>query len=334
MRINTTLFSLLIAALLPVSVLAVPVFTITPMASSFSVTNGTTAEVQYDVRNDSGKTLTITNESVGQSGSTATSDAISSNSNCENSALANNADCTLDVDITGNQVGSSTIQPKICAFNGQLCSQAPTSMSIEVVAQDTFNCATNSTTKQCRVFVSAGTYTGDLTEGNAAVDTTSCQSNASGIKKGNCICEKEAAAAGYSHPGHWRVWLSDPQLNAISNIKYTAGGSLKYVRATDTETTVANANQLVGNNLQASISTIDAVVWTGTSSSDGELTITGGSCQNWSSNDFDPAGNTAAGQSNQIGKDNNTPSSGQWSFRQNNNGCGEEKRLYCFEIPG
>lgn len=325
------LFSLtLITTLLPVASLATPIFTITPMARSFSVTQGTTSEVQYDVRNTSGAPLTITNESVSQS-SSITSDSISSDSTCENTSLASNSDCTLDVDITGNRVGSDTVQPEVCAFNGQLCSKVASATTTTVVAQNTFNCATNSNTKQCRVFATEGTYKGDLSEGSGAVDTSNCQSNASGTTKGNCICEDEAAAAGYGHPGHWRVWLSTNALSAISNIRYTAGGSLKYVRASNTNTTVANAGDLVGNNLQNSIGTSNTCVYTSTRSTTGaKFSAVQSDCAEWTST-ANQATVAVRGRANDTINWSNDPND---LVCDSSPFCSLNQPLYCFELPG
>lgn len=316
---------------------ASPIFTVTPMSSSFSVTKGTTAEMQYDIRNVSGRSLTITNESVSQS-SNVTSDAIAADSDCENSTLANNADCTLDIDVTGNSVGSDTVSPVVCAFNGQLCSTVAVGTSTTVVPQNTFNCATNSTTKECRVFTSEGTYKGDLSEGSGAVNTATCQSDASGVTKGNCICEKEAAAQGYGHPGHWRVWLSTETSGAISNIRYTSGGSLKYVRAGDTNTEVAAQGDLIGVNLTNSIKANgvgDFCVYTATQGSTG--VIPGGGekdCNGWTSTAAE-LGSVANGNAEGT---NSIAVIGGWSRASNDECpgpllCNKNLYLYCFEIP-
>ncbi len=300
---------------------AVPIFRVTPMTSSFSVTSGTTTEVQYDVRNVSGRAIVITSELINQSDPAIASSAVSPNSTCENTSLANNSDCTLNINITGNTTGSETIRPVVCAFNGQLCSRASADVTVNVVARNSFNCATNSDDLKCRVFVTAGTYRGDLLAaiGNAA-DTTNCQNNASSITKGNCICEAEAAAAEYGHSGHWRAWLSSDSISAASNIKYLDSGEPAYVRATDANIQVAQIGQLLQDdpNLETSISQNAATVWTG-SGPNGQLI--GDACENWTTSQGDVTavyGQSAATQA--------------WSL-DNAEGCNDSKIIYCFETP-
>ncbi len=319
---------------------AVPIFRITPTVNSFSVTNGTTTEVQYDVRNVSGRPITITTEKVEGSNTAVASSAISSNSTCENGSLANNADCTLGIDVTGNGTGSETVRPIICAFNGQLCSRAPVATTVNVVAQGTFPCATNTDddNKQCRVFVTNGTYKGDLSQSTGNANISSCQNNASGVTKGNCICEAEAAQLGYGHPGHWRVWLSTATTGAITNIKYTSGGSVRYVKAADIESTVANQETLVGTNLTNSIGENQVCAWTATSAQNGLISGINGTCNDWTSKAVNAeqqvaSGNVSATFVNQDGAIfgwSENPVDGVCGPTFN---CNTENRLYCFETP-
>lgn len=326
-----TVFVFIIMVFFPFSALAGRnIFTVTPIAASVTVTNGATSTAQYTVTNESGRSLTIDSVFTGQKTSNFFSSSVStSNSNCEGATLASNGTCNLTIDITGNAAGSASIQPGVCAFRGQLCSQLVPSTIITVVPQDTFNCASNSTLKQCRVFVTQNSYYGNFNVNSGDVDVSSCQSNdITGLNRANCICEVEAVSENYQHPGHWRALLSTTGDNGVSakdNIGYSTAYS--YISLSNNNAIIVNSGtnlfNLGGGELQNPISQENFQMWTGSNAS-GEFFDS--NCENWTSEDAFIHG--IFGQSNAVDD--------SWIDKNASTGCRlplVQARIYCFEDP-
>ena len=130
----------LIPALLFVS-LSVTVFATPLGVTAFSATQLTTnatdesigqTSVQYTVTNNA--TKNIPNISIAPNWNSSAGGLSLSNDTCSGQTLTPAQSCTFDVAIPGrNQPSSFTLQPKVCGFNGNLCSQAASTFPVSVV---------------------------------------------------------------------------------------------------------------------------------------------------------------------------------------------------------
>lgn len=332
---NTRLSRLtfILASLVSTAIQAAPVFTITPVANALTVSQGGTSVMEYDVRNSSGATLTITNETVQASRSGVTTDTVDTTlSNCANTSLANGSDCLIDIDVTGNAAGTDTVTPVVCAFNGQLCSKPATSTTVTVESAGTEDCSGDNPT--CRIFVSQNIYRSNMIKNSGDVDTDSCTNNFTSLGRANCSCEKEAAVFDFAsvsganttrHPGHWRALLSTSSRDAVNNIENNS--TITYRSVSNNNQIIANtATPLTGGSLLNAVGSEADDSWTG---SNGSLTSSGANCQNWTI--FGDAGENVFGA---LGSNNST--NVFWAGGNESN-CGENEissRLRCVETPG
>lgn len=294
---------------------AIPVFTLTPVTNSLNITDGGTTEEVFAVKNTSGTTETITNlVPVPDPDGTISESVNTTDSSCSaGSSLGNDSTCSLAINVTGNKIASTELQTKVCAFDGQLCSQLATPVNVNIVASSANACS--GTTGSCRVFTCQDEFDGSLTYVGGPVDVGGC-AGLTALTMGNCICEKEADAGGYGHPGHWKAWLSTTTKNARANIGYLAGTI--YVRAADTNTTIAAAGILLLGRLDKAIAG-GGTPYTGTKD-DG--TVGENNCTNWSS--------AGEGVNGDIGDDNATGTT--WT-ENGNQKCSGVVGIYCFEAP-
>lgn len=155
---------------------------------------------------------------------------------------------------------------------------------------------------QLRIFVTSGTYNGDLGSYASAGGNT-------GTAAGDAICQSEAGVLGYS--GTWKAILSDGSTNAKDRL------TLVYpiVRASSTSTVVESAD-LWAASLETSLNGSATWSWTGTNSDGTKHTNT---CSGWTTNS---SGNGATG----IG----SATTGSW-LSGNNFACSTAQRLHCIE---
>ena len=283
---------------------------------------GSTTELLFGVTNNAGTPETFTNLRVLPDPTGKTSSSLNTaDTTCSTAEPAAAGDeCILAVNITAQAAGSGQVQVNVCAFNGQLCSQLAYPIDVTTSPTGTFNCSGNAPT--CRAFLTTDTVLGDLSYSTGAVDISSCTSF-SGLNRGNCICEKEAAAAGYGHAGSWFAWLSNDTVDAKDNIGYT--DAITYVRATDTETQIVAAGGLLSapdENFDNSIAAgPNNDVYTGTNT-DGTAIANEDCGGNWVS--------AKAGSTGGLG---NSDGVGAFWTTNGNSTCDTANNLYCFEKP-
>ncbi len=112
--------------------LAATAFSILPFAINATVNSGGQASVLYTVSNLATASIPLLNV-VSNWHSTGVSLSLS-NDNCSGQALAQGGSCTFNVTFSGSQQPSSfTLQPKVCGFNGLICSQSASTFSVNVL---------------------------------------------------------------------------------------------------------------------------------------------------------------------------------------------------------
>ncbi len=114
--------------------LGVAAFSIVPFSTNTTVESVGQTSVLYTVTNNA--TVNIPNVSVVPNWNSAGTGLSLSNDTCSGQILAPGSahSCSFDVVISGaNQPSTFTIQPKVCGFNGQVCSQAISTASVNVI---------------------------------------------------------------------------------------------------------------------------------------------------------------------------------------------------------
>ena len=296
------------------------VFSFTAMIPSLQTTDGGSAQETFNVTNNSGTTETITNVKAVPDPSGTISESINTiDTTCtDGDVIANGGSCTLGINVSGEKVAEGEIQVNVCSYGGQLCSQLAAPIPVTVVAAgSSSSIPCSGTTPTCRLFLSSDSVFGDLSRSEGNVDISSCAANFSGLTEGNCICEKEAAAESYGHPGSWRAWLSTGSRDAKDNISYSAAAT--YTKASD-GTTIASPGALITPAAvpEAQISNL-GLAYTGTSATG---VAAAGTCTNWT---------TKIAEQGQYGEANAVTNT-NWTAAEAQS-CTKAAQLYCFEAP-
>ena len=173
----------------------------------------------------------------------------------------------------------------------------------------------------CKVFVTSGTYTGNLVS-EAANLTLDCSD---GLSCGDAICQRHAGLAGLE--GEFVAWLSTDTISAVDRLGGDGGQSYARVDSTSiatnltdlTDGSIANSINRIATNTN---NAIPNEVWTGTGG-DGANNFSGAlfsNCGNWQSNDENSSGNYGFTTSSTVG----------WTavFELS---CDDPYRLYCFQ---
>lgn len=102
---------------------AASIFNITPSIISNTISTNGMGVVKYTVVNNTNKTLSKITIQPNYEGGGALSSLSLQNDNCSGSTLLSNASCTFQLSVSGvNQPSTVTLSPKVCAFNGAICS--------------------------------------------------------------------------------------------------------------------------------------------------------------------------------------------------------------------
>ncbi len=106
------------------SMYAKPVFVISSATKSVSLSPNGNAQINFSVRNNASRAMTITNMRVVFSNQRILKGTITSNQcNANNGRLNANASCNISTTIQAvGLTGSSDFEVQVCAFNGSLCS--------------------------------------------------------------------------------------------------------------------------------------------------------------------------------------------------------------------
>ncbi len=142
----------------------------------------------------------------------------------------------------------------------------------------------NAWASQARVFVTSGTYSGDLVS-EAQSQFVNCVGVSTGPEAADCICQQLADAAGMF--GSWKAWICDDTEDADSRLQHHTDA---YVKNDGFSTVVAN--NWTGLASSDHLSTWDydelgnyvgaGFVWTNCDAS-GHMVHTTRDCQNWTS---------------------------------------------------
>jgi hypothetical protein len=118
-------FQILLIAILaiPFSVQAKAVFNITPSATTVNVPSGGSATVSYSVVNNTSRTVNqIVVNPAYQTGGNSAGITLQTDT-CSGATLATNATCAFTTLISGaNQPASFMLRPRVCGYNGTVCS--------------------------------------------------------------------------------------------------------------------------------------------------------------------------------------------------------------------
>jgi 6-phosphogluconolactonase (cycloisomerase 2 family) len=109
-------------------------FSITPLTAHTTVQSTGETSVQYTITNNA--TASIPNLSITPGWNSTGVNLSLSNDYCSGQTLVQGGSCTFNISIPGeNQPNSFSIQPKVCGFNGMLCSQAANVFSVFVLSR-------------------------------------------------------------------------------------------------------------------------------------------------------------------------------------------------------
>lgn len=121
-----------ILASLSTSSFATTAFSIIPLTTNTTVESVGQTAVRYTVINQA-KTA-IPNLSVVPNWHSSGVHLLLNNDHCSGQTLTQGESCTFDIAISGkNQSSHFTLQPKICGFNNQICSQSASKVNVNVV---------------------------------------------------------------------------------------------------------------------------------------------------------------------------------------------------------
>lgn len=108
-------------------------FSIAPLTTSTTVTSIGQGSVHYTVTNNA--SANIDNLSIEAGWNSMGVDLSLTQDNCSNQSLAIGQTCTFKIVIPGSsQSNSFTIQPKVCGFNGQICSKVVSDFSVNLLS--------------------------------------------------------------------------------------------------------------------------------------------------------------------------------------------------------
>jgi len=111
---------------------ATTAFSITPLTTQTTIQSNSEGAIRYTITNNA--TRSIPNLSVTPAWSSSGTNLSLANDNCTGQTLASGGSCTFDVSIPGaNQPSSFEIRPKVCGFNGQLCSMPVNTTTVSII---------------------------------------------------------------------------------------------------------------------------------------------------------------------------------------------------------
>jgi hypothetical protein len=276
-----------------------------------SVIGGTIATETFTISN----TGTLTSESLALS--IDPSQFMLDNDQCTTVPLAPGGSCTFDITYTAPAgCVDGTLYQATLQVDG--ATDGETVGYIDLLTEGECKPETCNVREQCVVFVTSTFQSGRL-EG---------QSGAVGLAGADEICQARAAAG--SLPGTYKAWLSDNTTDAKDRMTQAV---VPYV---DTAgfTVAASFAALLAGPLENPIQhdehmqlTQEFLAWTGTAA-DGTRapgSIGQGWCRDWTFGNIEipPTERAVEGDPNATGPD--------WSMHDDENPCGLERHLYCFE---
>lgn len=112
--------------------LGLTAFSVVPLATNTTLSSVGETSVQYTVTNNASRS--IPNISIAPNWSSSGVGLSLTHDTCSGETLASSESCTFDVAISGEHQSSSfTIRPKVCGFNGNICSQSASPVSVSLV---------------------------------------------------------------------------------------------------------------------------------------------------------------------------------------------------------